>query len=171
VTPSRLIASGFGLGFAPKAPGTVASAATVVLAAALAWVNPAFLPLATLVAILLGLWSIRAVARAMGGEIGDPGWIVIDEIAGQFVALLGLARLGLLGLLAAFLLFRLLDITKPGPVGWADRRHGPEAVIGDDLIAGAIVAGILWAVGQRFPGILGPASLVPASLVPASLVR
>jgi phosphatidylglycerophosphatase A len=155
VTPSRLIASGCGLGFAPKAPGTVASAATVVAGAALAWVNPALLPLAALIAILLGLWSIRAVAREMGGEIGDPGWIVIDEIAGQFVALLGLARLTPAGMLAAFLLFRLLDIAKPGPVGWADRKHGPTAIIGDDLIAGAIAAGILWAVGQRFPAILG----------------
>ncbi len=155
MTPSRLIASGFGLGFAPKAPGTVASAATLVVAAALASINPALLPLATLIAILLGLWSIRAVAREMGGEIGDPGWIVIDEVAGQFVALLGLARLAPPGLLAAFLLFRLLDITKPGPVGWADRKHGPTAIIGDDLVAGVIAAAILWAVRQRFPAILG----------------
>ena len=78
----------------------------------------------------------------------------MDEFAGQWIALLGLARPSLLGLAAAFLLFRLLDITKPGPIGWADRQGGPAGVMADDLIAGAIAAGILWAIRSRFPGVL-----------------
>ncbi len=147
---ARRIAAAGGLGFAPKAPGTVASAAAVVLGAGLLRLGPVFLPLACLAAIVLGLWAVRAVAAP-----GDPGWIVIDEVAGQWVALMGLARPSLAGLVAAFLLFRLLDITKPGPVGWADRQRGPTAVMGDDLVAGIIAAGILWAVDRRFPGILG----------------
>lgn len=155
MTPARRIASGFGLGFAPKAPGTVASAAAVILGAALLRFVPALLPLATLVAIILGMWAIRAVGKELGGEVGDPGWIVIDEVAGQWVALLGLTRFSLVGVAAGFLIFRLLDITKPGPVGWADRQSGPAAVMGDDLVAGAIVAGIFWAVRQRYPGLLG----------------
>ena len=154
MTPSRLLAAGLGLGFAPRAPGTVASAAAAILGLAMLRLAPAVLPFATLAAILAGLWAIRAVARDTGGELGDPGWIVIDEVAGQWVALLGLARPSVLGVAAAFLIFRLLDITKPGPVGWADRHRGPSAVMGDDLIAGLIAGGILWAIGRRFPGIL-----------------
>ena len=69
------------------------------------------------------------------------------------MALLPLARPTLPGLAAAFLLFRLLDVVKPGPIGWADRQHGPAAVMADDLIAGAIAAGILWAAQTRWPGI------------------
>ena len=162
---ARLIASGFGLGFAPRAPGTVASAAALALGALLKLASPGFLPLATLVVIIAGMWAIGAVERETGDAIGDPGWIVIDEVAGQFVALLGLARLQLgwlsvAGLAGAFLLFRLLDIAKPGPVGWADRQRGPAAVMGDDLVAGAITAGILWAIGRwvsggHFPGLFG----------------
>ncbi|WP_048863510.1 phosphatidylglycerophosphatase A, partial [Acidisphaera rubrifaciens] len=55
------------------------------------------------------------------------------------------------GLAAAFVVFRLIDITKPGPVGWADRQHGPAGVMGDDLIAGALSAGVLWAARTRWP--------------------
>ena len=56
---------------------------------------------------------------------------------------------------AAFVLFRLFDIVKPGPVGWADRKGGAAGIMADDLIAGAIAAGILWAVRGRWPGALG----------------
>jgi phosphatidylglycerophosphatase A len=59
------------------------------------------------------------------------------------------------GLLAAFLLFRLFDIFKPGPVGWADRRHGAVGVMADDVIAGAIAAVILSLVRLWWPHLLG----------------
>ncbi|MDE2335368.1 MAG: phosphatidylglycerophosphatase A [Rhodospirillales bacterium] len=150
MSAARHIASVGGLGFVPKAPGTVASAAALILGAGLLWLEPALLPLACLAAIVIGLWAVRAVA-----ESGDPGWIVIDEVAGQWVALLGLTRPSMAGLAAAFLLFRLLDIAKPGPVGWADRQRGAAAVMGDDLVAGMLAAGILWALGMRFPGLFG----------------
>jgi phosphatidylglycerophosphatase A len=45
----------------------------------------------------------------------------------------------------------LLDITKPGPIGWADRQSGAAGIMADDVIAGAITAGILWALGSRWP--------------------
>ena len=146
---SRLLASGFGSGFAPRAPGTVGSAVALLLGALLMRTAPAALPAAALLASLCGLWAIRAAQVT-----GDPGWVVIDEFAGMWVALLGLAHATLAGLLAAFLLFRLLDIAKPGPVGWADRQPGAAGIMADDIIAGAIAAGILWAVGSRFPGVL-----------------
>jgi phosphatidylglycerophosphatase A len=149
VTLARLIASGFGSGLAPKAPGTAGSLAAVLIGAALMWLSPAALPLAVLLASLGGLWAVSA-ARVDG----DPGWVVIDEFAGMWIAMLGLARPTAIGLIAAFLLFRLLDIVKPGPVGWADRQKGAAGIMADDIIAGAIAAGILWAVRSRFPGLL-----------------
>jgi len=150
MTPARLIASGCGCGFVPIAPGTAASAIAVLLGALLMQVAPALLPLAALLAALGGVWSINA-ARVEG----DPGWVVIDEFAGQWLALCGLAHASLPGLLAAFIVFPILDVAKPGPIGWADRQGGAAGIMADDLIAGAITAGILWAIRSHWPGLLG----------------
>lgn len=135
---NRWIAEGFGLGRAPVAPGTVASAAAVVLGAALLRLPAPVLWGAILAASLGGVAAIRGA-----GIVGDPGSVVIDELAGQWVALLGVPRPGWGWLLAAFVLFRVFDIAKPGPVGWADRRGGAWGVMGDDLIAGALAAAVL----------------------------
>jgi phosphatidylglycerophosphatase A len=143
---SRLIASGCGCGFAPLAPGTVASVAALVPGTVLLNVAPALLPVAVLLAVLVGLWAIHSACID-----GDPGWVVIDEIAGQLLTLCGLSRVSLLGVLASFAIFRLLDIAKPGPIGWAERQKGASAIIADDVIAGAIGAGIVWAIGSRWP--------------------
>ena len=142
----RFIASGFGCGYAKFAPGTFGSAGALALGALLLWRTPGLIPLAALLATLLGLWAVHRI----GGD-DDPGWITIDEIAGQLLALLPLSAPSPLGLLAAFVLFRLLDILKPGPVGWADRQHGAAGVMGDDVIAGLLAAGILWAAMARWP--------------------
>ncbi len=150
MTLARLIASGCGCGYAAVAPGTVASAVTLLPGALLLYTSPALLPVAALIVALAGLWAIRG-ARVEG----DPGWVVIDEVAGQLLALCGLAHVSLIGLLAAFLIFRLLDVTKPGPIGWADRQGGAAGIMADDLIAGAITAGILWAIGSHWPTLLG----------------
>ena len=150
MTVARLLASGLGSGFIPRAPGTAGALLGLVLGIPLLLASHVVLALAALLISLLGLWAIRAA-----NVDGDPGWVVIDEIAGQWVALLGLARPSALGLAAAFALFRLFDIVKPGPVGWADRQGGAPGIMADDLIAGAIAAGILWAVGQHWPGLLG----------------
>ena len=145
---SRIIASGFGAGFFPWAPGTAGSFVALLVGAVLLWLSPVAVPVAVLGATFGGLWAVTA-ARA--GD--DPDWVVIDEFAGQWIALLPLARPTLPGFVAAFLLFRLLDVVKPGPIGWADRQRGPAAVMADDLIAGAITAGILWAAQTRWPGV------------------
>jgi phosphatidylglycerophosphatase A len=81
--------------------------------------------------------------------------VVIDEFAGQWIAMLGLARPAWPGLLAAFVLFRLLDITKPGPVGWADRQPGAVGIMADDVIAGVLAAAILFAIRIAWPDLLG----------------
>ncbi len=148
MTLARLIASGLGTGFAPRAPGTAGSLAALLVGALLLLLPAWVLPLGIVAVTLAGLW---ATARAGGAD--DPGWVVIDEVAGQWIALLPLARPSPLGLLAAFALFRLLDITKPGPIGWADRQHGAVGVMADDVIAGGIAALILWAAAMVWPGL------------------
>lgn len=146
---ARCIASGCGCGFAPVAPGTVASALALLPGAVLLHFCPVALPFAALLATLAGLWALR-----VDHVEGDPGWIVIDEVAGQLLAFCGLFYLSLPGVIAAFLIFRLLDVVKPGPIGWADRQHGAAGIMGDDLIAGAITAGILWAAESHWPSLL-----------------
>ncbi len=133
---AREIASGFGLGRAPAAPGTVASLAAVAAGARLGRA----LPLAALAATVGGTLAVRRLPEVAL----DPGWVVVDEIAGQWIAMLGLGRRpSPAGLSLAFALFRGLDIAKPGPVGWADRKRGALGVMGDDVIAGAIAAVLL----------------------------
>jgi phosphatidylglycerophosphatase A len=149
VTLARFIASGCGCGFVPFAPGT-AAAALAVLSGALLMQLPYALAAAVLIATFGGLWAIRAAKVA-----GDPGWVVIDEFAGQWLALLGLQHASFTGLVAAFLIFRLLDIAKPGPIGWADRQGGTTCIMVDDVIAGAITAAILWTISARWPELLG----------------
>jgi phosphatidylglycerophosphatase A len=147
---ARIVASAGGCGYAPFAPGTVTSAVTLLPGAWLLHLSPGLLAVAALIAALGGVWAIHG-ARVEG----DPGWVVIDEVAGQLLALCGLASVAWPGLLAAFLIFRLLDVAKPGPIGWADRQRGAAGIMADDVIAGAITAGILWATASHWPGLLG----------------
>lgn len=140
---ARFIAAGFGTGYAPLAAGTVASLAAAVVGAGLLWWSPWALVVAALAATFGGWWAVAA-----GGIEGDPGWVVIDEFAGQFIALLGIAAVTPAWVAAAFVLFRLFDITKLGPVGWAERRHGAFGVMADDVVAGMIAGALLWGAGR-----------------------
>jgi len=126
------LASGFGAGYAPKAPGTFGSLVGLVLGALL--LTAGHLPLLFGIIVVTGIGIY--VVGAVGSAAQDPGWIVIDEIAGQMIPMLALTQLSFLGALLSFALFRLFDITKLGPVGWADARHDEYGVMGDDVIAG-----------------------------------
>ncbi|RMH48711.1 MAG: phosphatidylglycerophosphatase A [Alphaproteobacteria bacterium] len=153
MTPARLIATGFGLGLLPRAPGTWGALGALPAG----WILHGLggFPLlagATVAAFLAGLWAVARETRPGGAS--DPPEFVIDEIAGQWVALWPLSG-GLWwmgadpwlfpwpGWLGAFALFRLFDILKPPPVGWADRLGTPLGVMLDDLIAGIMAAGIV----------------------------
>jgi len=146
---ARFIAAGFGTGYAKPAPGTVASAAAVLTGAGWMLLSPLALALAALVATFGGFLAVRRAAVQ-----GDPGWVVIDEVAGQWIALLALTRPTIPGLIAAFVLFRVFDITKFGPVGWADRQRGAFGVMADDVIAGAMAALVLGVVRSLRPDLL-----------------
>ena len=139
---ARLVASGGGIGFMPRAPGTWGSLLAALLGAILLAAGGRWLLAAgILLAIAAGVW---AIPRA-GGE-ADPGWVVIDEVAGMWITMLPLPRVSPWGVVAAFALFRLLDIVKPGPVGMLDRVPGRIGVMGDDLAAGLGAAILLSAL-------------------------
>ncbi|HTU53240.1 MAG TPA: phosphatidylglycerophosphatase A [Acetobacteraceae bacterium] len=137
---ARAIAGGFGCGSAPGAQGTVASAAATLVAAGLLAIAPVLLPLFAGLALIAGLWAIRRLDVR-----DDPGWVVIDEIAGQWIALLGAIGGGPLLLVAGFVLFRAFDILKPGPIRWAERLPGAVGVLADDVLAGVAAALLLLA--------------------------
>lgn len=138
---ARLVASGFGTGRVPVAAGTAASAVATLVGAALLTASPVWLALAAVAATVGGFWAVIS-ARVEG----DPGWVTIDEFAGQFIVMLAVPAITPGWLITAFLLFRVLDITKLGPVGWADRQHGAFGIMADDVIAGVLGALILLAV-------------------------
>ncbi len=140
-----LIATGFGVGRIPFAPGTWGS----LLALPLHWFAASRLSMggqAALIAAvaLVAVWSAGGAEKIL--DRADPGCVVIDEVAGMLAALAFLpASPGWLA--AGFLLFRLFDIAKPFPVGWLDRHlHGGPGIVIDDLAAGAMSAMILHAV-------------------------
>jgi phosphatidylglycerophosphatase A len=146
---SHLIATVFGIGHLRPAPGTWAS----LLALSLAWAlhvvgGPLILFAALLISVASGWWAITLETK--GKTDSDPSEIVIDEVAGQWLAFLPVsigathAGANLLslwpGFLFAFLFFRLFDIWKPGPIGWADRRDDALGVMLDDILAGLAAA-------------------------------
>ncbi len=164
MTLSRLIATFFGAGLLRPAPGTWGSLAALPAA----WVlhlagGPLALAAGLALAFGAGLWAARVETE--GGDDPDPSEIVIDEVAGMFVALLpvsvGAAMQGVPvlalwpGIVAAFVLFRLFDIWKPGPVGWADMRHDPLGLMLDDVIAGVFAALGVVALAALAHGVMG----------------
>lgn len=140
------LATAGGVGYAPVAPGTCGSAVGVALFVLVAPGGPLLAALAAGLAAALGVWAAGEAERLFAKK--DDGRIVIDEVAGQLVALLPLALLlppervrSPLPLVIGFLVFRGFDIAKPGPVRWAERSFpGGRGVMFDDLVAGALSA-------------------------------
>lgn len=156
----RIVATAFGIGYLRPASGTWASLAAVLLGWAI-YRYLGFVPLAiaTVGVSILGFYVCRRLLQP--GQ--DPSWVVVDEVAGQWIALLFPASAFFLrgfegwlpwpAPLAAFLFFRLFDIWKPGPIGRADRRGDADGVMWDDILAGlfAGVASILAAAAYHIP--------------------
>lgn len=147
---SKWIATVFGVGLAPFAPGTFGSLAAIPLWFALTYMGGWPLVLISIIIVYFaGVWATER--ETAGSDNHDPSEIVIDEVAGQWIALLplsfGLGVSGIFGVALAFLLFRLFDITKLGPIGWADQLNTPNGVMLDDVFAGIISAILLILIG------------------------
>ena len=135
---SWMLATFFGVGYLRPGPGTYASAITVLLWWALsrfiasAWLIPAAV-IASVAITLLGIPPSTTVARESGQK--DPGFVVIDEVAGQMIALIGVPVVWKY-LLAGFILFRGFDIIKPFPLRRLERLPGGTGIMMDDVGAG-----------------------------------
>ena len=138
-----LLATWGGVGLVRIAPGTAGSLAAIPFAWAIAAAGGAWaLGLAILAVFAAGIWASAYVGRS--GET-DSGAIVIDEVAGQWIALLPVIAAPQLWPLA-FGLFRVLDIVKPWPASRVDRTmHSAFGVMLDDVIAGLYAGAVLWA--------------------------
>lgn len=143
--PSIAVATWFGAGLSPVMPGTMGSLAALPFAWAFAaWGGWTALAAAAAVVFLAGLWAAAGYMAVTGEH--DPGPIVVDEVAGQWIALLP-AALTPVDFVAGFVLFRLFDILKPWPISWADRRlPGAFGVMADDVLAGAFAAAGVWSL-------------------------
>ena len=146
---AHMLATWFGAGFLPKAPGTWGSLAALPLAwLLLEYGGILVLALATLLFFALGVWASGIYLRSTHGE--DPSEVVIDEVVGQWLTILAFVRFtpfadNLILYALAFAAFRLFDIWKPPPIGLAERRlDGGFGIMADDVIAAlyAALAGV-----------------------------
>ena len=143
------LASGFGSGYSPIAPGTVGSiVASVLIFFGLKVSGIPFLIIFTVLSVVTSFWTASAAEAAWGK---DPGAMVVDEWAGMGVSLwawlwtLGLngEELSIIHLLVGFVFFRLFDIWKPLGVNSMQKLSGGFGILFDDILAG-LYAGIGW---------------------------
>ncbi|MDR1988933.1 MAG: phosphatidylglycerophosphatase A [Acidobacteriaceae bacterium] len=126
------LATSFGVGYVPVAPGTFGSAVGLLLW----WFLPhdiAWQTAASLVLFAAGTWSASIAETHFGST--DPSAVVVDEVMGMLVTLVGLP-VGWMGALLAFFLFRLFDIIKPWPANRFEALHGGFGIMADDFMAG-----------------------------------
>ena len=136
-----------GVGYFPIAPGTFGSMVGVAIYLALARLlnsSPLFLTteliLVTLIA-LIGIWAATRTEKLSGRK--DPGKVVVDEVAGQLIALLPITptlNVDWTNIVSAFLLFRLFDIIKPYPARRLESLESGLGIMADDIVAGAYAA-------------------------------
>lgn len=142
----RLIATAGGVGHLPVAPGTAGSllgAALCFPLLTLPW--PVYL-VATILLAALAVWVGGRVAH---GAEPDPPQVVIDEVAGMWVAAIALSP-HLYDLAAVFLLFRLMDVVKPAPIPRLERLPGGLGLVADDVAAGLLARATWWLLQANF---------------------
>lgn len=136
------LATGLGLGLVTPAPGTIAGLWGLGLAAAVSLLSPIGAQLGVIVMLLLAAVLICDVAARELGSSGDPGAIVLDEIAALPIVYLVAPAMNWTILLVGYVLFRICDIWKPGLVRVAERLPGGLGIVADDAVA-AVMAALL----------------------------
>ena len=139
------LATWFGCGYSPKAPGTAGSAAGILIAwllISVAGLSPLVLIPLTILLTPIGIWAAGATEREAGRE--DPGFVVIDEVLGQWLTAAAIVRPTWQSYVLAFALFRIFDITKPWPIRKLESLHGGLGIIADDLLAGVYGAVLMF---------------------------
>ena len=148
-----IIASGFGSGFSPFAPGTAGALVAVIIWTVLFYVIPfnILLVLTSLLIVLFtaaGIWSADKLESEWGK---DPSKVVVDEMVGVWIALLAVPVGNVWYILFAFLLFRFFDIFKPLGIRKMEQLEGGIGVMADDILAGIysflLLMGVRWLIG------------------------
>ena len=120
-------------GYFPFAPGTVGSAAGLVVYLLVWWSGSPVVEIGLIVVLFaLGVWAGTTAERYFGGI--DPGPIVIDEVVGMLITL-AFVPVGVSGAIAGFFIFRVFDVIKPYPAGRLESLHGGLGVMADDAMA------------------------------------
>ena len=151
--PAHFLALGCGSGLSPIVPGTAGTAwgwATFLILQQWLGFNPVYWSALIAVSLLVGWWACTVTAQHM--QVADPGSVVWDEIVAFWLVLWLIGPTDFAGQLAAFVLFRLFDIIKPGPIGWADKAfkglnaRGGFGILFDDILAAlaTVLVMVLW---------------------------
>jgi len=143
-----LVATWFGCGYSPAAPGTAGTLGALAIAIPLGiWAGWRPWYFAVLAAIFLApaMWAAGVTAEIVGKK--DPGLVVVDEVVGEWITLAGATSLNWKAYLGAFILFRLFDIWKPPPVRQLESLPGGTGIVADDAMAGVYAALVLFIAG------------------------
>jgi len=141
---ARMLATWFGAGDLPGAPGTWGSLAAIPVALVAVMIGGQFLLMALiLVGFIVGVWASGKLATFH--RLEDPQRVVIDEVVGQWLAILPLA-LDWRFYPVAFVLFRFADITKPWPLKGLERLNGGVGIMADDIGAGVYAGVLTWLI-------------------------
>jgi phosphatidylglycerophosphatase A len=132
------LATWFGCGRVPKAPGTAGTVGAIPLYLLLARTGRAGVGIAAIVATFVGVWAASVVARQLASK--DPQVVVIDEVAGFLVTMVPMRIVSWQAVLSGFVLFRLLDSLKPWPIRLAEKLPGGWGIVLDDVVAGVFGA-------------------------------
>lgn len=143
-----VLATGFGSGYSPFAPGTAGSAVGLLFVWGMSYLSLPWQLAAVLVVTALSMIAADIVARSTG--LKDPGLIVADEIAGMMVTMIAIP-LSATSLALGFILFRVMDVVKPPPARQFENFKGGIGIVADDLMAGVYahlaLRGILTLIG------------------------
>ena len=137
-------------GYFPIAPGTVGSAAGLLVYLLVWWAQSPLVEIGLIVAVFAaGTWAATEAERFFGGI--DPGPVVIDEVLGMLITL-AFMPVGLATAIAGFVLFRTFDVIKPYPANRLERLHGGIGVMADDAMAAVYANLVLRGVVYLVPG-------------------
>ena len=143
------VATWFGCGYFPVGPGTAGSLAAVGIAFLFQHylgAQPYWFGILAVLLLLPGIWAATIAAAVSGRK--DPGLVVVDEVIGQWITLSGATVLNWKSWVAAFVLFRVLDIWKPEPARRLESLPGGTGIVMDDVMAGIYGAIVLFAAGH-----------------------
>lgn len=144
------IATWFGCGLVPKAPGTMGSLGAIPLYLLVARQGQPWVAVATVLVTAVGVWAASVVARELGKK--DPQIVVVDEVAGLLVTMLPMREVSWLAVVLGFALFRLFDVFKPWPIRKLEQLPGGWGIVLDDIAAGIFGAAVM--AGLRFVRVL-----------------